>query len=157
MSSWRKWWNYWERRGDHRILRRCVLEKYKLANSSSPLYLYLFIYRPVANLAHDVGLYTFVMKISPIAWIIKRSYIYFHLMVFGFLLHPAPLNWWDCLFLREWKSLKNIYETKTILPNLSKKCMHFCDWSCISDDAFNAFAAKMFIYRIHFVSLYMYL
>lgn len=74
-----------------------------------------------------------------------------------FFITPRPLNWWDWLFLREWKSLKNIYETKTILPNLSKKCMHFCDWSCISDDAFNAFAAKMFIHRIHFVSLYMYL
>lgn len=33
---------------------------------------------------------TFVMKISPIAWIIKRSYIYFHLMVFGFFITPRP-------------------------------------------------------------------
>lgn len=81
---------------------------------------------------------------------ITRSYIYFHLMVFVFI---PPETGQFGFFLGGWKQRRNIYETETISANLSENCRHFCHWSCISDDAFNAFAAKMFFHRIYFVNL----
>lgn len=56
-----------EERGPQDIEEVCFGEIKISKFVQSLMYLNLFIYRPVANLAHDVGLYTFVMKISPIA------------------------------------------------------------------------------------------